>query len=68
VEAGFEDEVPSIEQLLKQVVRAEADDADLAEVRRGDDGRPTRIDIDFRKNATDDEACYTIRQFQDQSP
>lgn len=67
VKSGFESEVPSIEDLVAEAAQAEADGADLVQITRAQDGRPTLIEIDYRETAIDDEACYAIGQFEDLS-
>jgi Family of unknown function (DUF6174) len=64
IEGGFEDDIPSIEELLTEARLARSEGADVVEVRRADDGRPTEIEIDYMKEAIDDEACYVIRRFR----
>jgi hypothetical protein len=64
VEGGFEEDVPTIEELLEEARLARDEGADVVEISRGDDGRPTRIDIDYMNEAIDDEACYIIGRFR----
>lgn len=63
-EHGFEDDVPTLAELLEQAAAAEAEEADIVEVESTDEGRPTAIDIDWDSNATDDEACYRIIDYR----
>lgn len=62
-EHGFEDDVPTLTELLDQAATAEAEEADIVEVEATDEGRPTAIDIDWDSNATNDEACYRITAY-----
>ena len=58
--------VPSLEELLTEVSEARKQDADVAEVAFDPSGRyPARIDIDYNKEALDDEACYTITHYRE---
>lgn len=57
-------EVPSLEDLVGFARRAQAEDADVAEVVYDETGEhPIRIDIDYKAKAIDDESCFTIRRY-----
>lgn len=57
--------VPTLTDLLDEADQARADNADVVEVVRDDaTGRPVRIDIDWLENATDDEACYEVSDYE----
>jgi hypothetical protein len=58
------DQAPTIGALLAEARAArEEEDADVVEVEYADDGRPTRIGIDYDVQALDDEACYHIADY-----
>lgn len=63
LEHGFDDEVPTLSELLDRAANASEQGADVVEVQATDDGRPTEIDIDWDTNAIDDEACYQITDY-----
>ncbi len=60
---GFDDEIPTLTELLEEAETARSEGADAVEVDRVSDGHPTRIDIDWDTNAVDDEACYRITEY-----
>ena len=65
VEVAKLENLPSLKSLLTEyetAVRGGADKA-TAEFDKGD-GHPTRIDLDPRRHAIDDEACYWISDYQ----
>ena len=66
-EQGFQDEVPTLSELLDRAATAEEQGAETVFVQATDDGRPTAIDIDWDSNATDDEECYRITGYGDAS-
>jgi hypothetical protein len=53
-------EVPTIGDLLAEAEAAREDDADTVDIDYAADGHPTRISLDWEKNAIDDEALYVI--------
>lgn len=55
--------VPTLADLLAQAETAEADGADLVEVAYSDEGPPASINIDWMREAIDDEACYEISEY-----
>jgi hypothetical protein len=58
------DQVPTLSGLLQEARDAEAQGADMAEVIFDEsDGHPVTIEIDWDTNATDDEACYQVSQY-----
>jgi hypothetical protein len=58
------DLVPTLTRLEAEAEQARRDGADVVTVERDPaDGHPTRITIDPARNATDDEACYTIEDY-----
>jgi hypothetical protein len=58
------DLVPTLRQLEAEAETARREGADVVEVERDPvDAHPTRITIDPARNATDDEACYTIEDY-----
>ncbi|MGW2237885.1 DUF6174 domain-containing protein [Streptomyces sp. NPDC001759] len=61
-------EVPTIKELLRELVKARGDDADTADAEYAADGRPLRITLDWDKNAIDDEAMYVISSFRVAAP
>ncbi len=60
--------LPTLAGLLDQADAAIADGADRVDIERADDGRPTYIDIDYRADAIDDEACYDIVRYEPENP
>ena len=56
--------VPTLGELVDQLVEALEDGADKTALRIDDDGNPTLIEIDYDENAIDDEACYAITEFR----
>ena len=58
------DLVPTLSQLEAQAETARRDGADVVEIVRDPaDAHPTKITIDWERNAIDDEACYTIEDY-----
>ncbi|MFF2850292.1 DUF6174 domain-containing protein [Streptomyces sp. NPDC058001] len=58
------DQVPTLGTLLTELDQARRDKADTAEVEYATDGHPTRIFLDWEKNAIDDEALYVISAYE----
>ncbi|MDX2938173.1 DUF6174 domain-containing protein [Streptomyces ipomoeae] len=56
-------EVPTIGDLLAEAEAAREDDADTVDIDYAADGHPTRISLDWEKNAIDDEALYVITDY-----
>jgi len=58
--------VLTLGELLREAREAEASGADLVDIETdgGADGRPVRIEIDYDRDATDDEACYRVTAFE----
>jgi hypothetical protein len=58
-------DVPSLEDLVGFARRAREAGADVAEVVYDEeDGHPTRIDIDYRSAAIDDESCFVVSKYR----
>lgn len=58
------DPVLTIRELVDEALGAQQSDADVATIAVDpSDGRPIRIDIDWKLDATDDEACYVITAY-----
>lgn len=58
------DLVPTLAKLEAEAETARKAGAEVVEVVRDPaDGHPTKVTIDPRKNAIDDEACYTIEEY-----
>jgi hypothetical protein len=56
--------LPTLGQLLDEYDNARHSGADVATVAFDPgDGHPTKIDLDPKKNAVDDEACYVISEY-----
>ncbi|CAL9635291.1 DUF6174 domain-containing protein [Streptomyces sp. enrichment culture] len=64
VVADLPEQVPTIAGLLRELEQARGDGAEEAEAAYASDGHPERITIDWDKNATDDEAAYTISDYR----
>lgn len=58
------DQVPTLGALLEELEQARGEDADTAEARYAADGHPTRVEIDWEKNAVDDEVRYDISEYE----
>ncbi|MGA5191492.1 DUF6174 domain-containing protein [Streptomyces griseoincarnatus] len=58
------DEVPTLGELLGEMVQARRDEADTAEAEYAADGHPARILLDWDKSAIDDEALYVISDYE----
>ncbi|MGH8968965.1 MAG: DUF6174 domain-containing protein [Actinomycetes bacterium] len=64
IDQGLSTEIPTISELLDELAQARRDGADRTDVVVDpSDGHPTRIDIDWKLDATDDEACYRISDY-----
>ena len=64
----YMDEVPTLSDLLDYASRARLADADVAKVVYDkSDGHPKRIDIDYNRNAIDDESCFVITDYRDRT-
>ncbi len=62
--SGLGESIPTLEGLLEEAVEAQQVNADVLQVEFDpSDGHPTRINIDYNKDATDDEACYVITEY-----
>ncbi|MFJ2241523.1 DUF6174 domain-containing protein [Streptomyces sp. NPDC087859] len=57
-------EVPTLGALLEELEQARGDDADTAQARYAADGHPTSIELDWEKNAVDDEVRYDITDYE----
>jgi hypothetical protein len=57
------DRLPTLDDLVEEYNTAVRNGAHKAEAQFGEDGRPIRIDLDQRRNAIDDEACYVISDY-----
>lgn len=56
--------VPTLADLLELVAEARRDGADeVALTADPTDGHPISVEIDWRVDATDDEACYAVSDF-----
>lgn len=59
-------DIPTLEELLAEADEARRTEADVVEVSLDpSDGHPTQIDIDYNRNAIDDEACYSITHYNE---
>lgn len=58
------DQVPTLGALLEELERARGDGADTAKAWYAADGHPTRVEIDWEKNAIDDEVRYDITDYE----
>ncbi|WP_159770334.1 DUF6174 domain-containing protein [Streptomyces sp. HM190] len=56
--------VPTIGDLLAEADAARDEGADLVDVDRAADGRPTRVLLDWEEDAVDDEAVYGISDYR----
>lgn len=62
------DPAPTIGELITRLQTATQNGADRVHLEvDADDGHPAMIEIDFDTNAIDDEACYTITDFDPQA-
>lgn len=59
---------PTLPELVAEAAAAEAAGADVAELNTDEDGRPTRLDIDWDEEALDDEACFIVSDYVSPSP
>jgi hypothetical protein len=56
--------VPDLSAVLQEARVAQAEGADVADVAFDEaDGHPVTVEIDWDANATDDEACYRVSQY-----
>lgn len=58
----FTPQLPTVEELHSQIANAAT--AEVVSVTYGDAGQPLQIDIDFSTNATDDEFCIDVTEFE----